>query len=257
MMQPLNTSPAVMVAQAQANLARDLPVFIEQPEHKACVCIVGGAPSLADTLPALRFQQGRGHLVAALNGTHDWLLDRGLVPDVHVMLDARLENADFVRNPQKGITYLIAAQCHPKVFEALAGHDVIVWVADVPGMRELADRTPKPLGLVGGGSTVGLKAMALFYLWGFRLMSLFGMDSCYREEAHHAYPQALNDGERVIDTIIHGRRFFCSPWMLAQAEDFRDDAKRLIGRGVELKAYGSGLIQTLLQKIHMENLNAA
>ena len=255
--QPLNTAADVMVAQAERNLQRDLPLFIEQGEHNLHVCIVGGAPSLADTLPALRFHKARGHLVAALNGTHDWLIARGIVPDMHVMLDARQANVEFVRHPQRGVTYMPAAQCHPDVFDALAGHDVLMWVADVPGMRELADRVEKPLGLIGGGSTVGLKAMALLSLWGFRAMSLFGFDSCYREESHHAYAQPLNDGERRIDSIIHGRRFSCAPWMLAQADDFDADARRLIDRGVTLKAYGSGLIQTLLDQIHKEQRHAA
>lgn len=257
MTQPLNTAAGIMVAQAERNLARDLPLFIEQPAHPAHVCIVGGGPSLTETLPALRFHRDRGHLIAALNGTHDWLIARGLVPDMHVMLDARAANVEFVRRPHKGVTYLIAAQCHPNVFDALEGQDVLVWVADVPGMRELADRVPKPIGLVGGGSTVGLKAMALFYLWGFRAQSLFGFDSCYRAESHHAYAQPLNDGERRIDALIHGKRFSCAPWMLAQAEDFDADARRLIDKGVTLKAYGSGLIQTLLANIHMEIKHAA
>lgn len=247
--QPLNTPAEVMVAQAERNLARDLPLFIEQPAHDGKVCIVGGAPSLKDTLPALHFHKGRGALVVALNNTHDWLAERGIEPDMHVMLDARAKSADFVRNPRKGVTYLIAAQCHPDVFDALAGHEVIVWVADVPGMRELAQRTPKPVGLVGGGSTVGLKAMALMHLWGFRWQGLFGMDSCYRQDAHHAYPQALNDNESRVETIYGGRRYTCAPWMVAQAEDFEHDARELQAKGATLKAYGTGLIQSILNDV--------
>lgn len=257
MTQPLNTSPDVMVAQAEANLARDLPVFIEQEEHDLRVCIVGGAPSLTETLPALRFHKDRGALVMALNNTHDWLIERGLVPDMHVMLDAREKNAEFVRKPNKRVCYLIAAQCHTAVFDALSGHDLNIWVADVPGMRELAERTPKPIGLVGGGSTVGLKAMALAYLWGFRSMSLFGMDSCYRHGAHHAYPQSLNDAESRIDVLFNGRRFTCAPWMHAQAQDFEHDARGMLARGVTLKAYGSGLIQSMLAELQKEKRNAA
>lgn len=257
MTQPLNTPPEVMVAQAEVNLKRILPVFIEQPAHAGKVCIVGGAPSLADTLPQLRYQKERGSVVLALNNTHDWLIERGIVPDIHVMLDARPENAHFLRNPRKGVLYLMAAQCHPATFDALEGFDVMLWVADVPGMRELADRVEKPLGLVGGGSTVGLKAMALMYLWGFRKMSIFGLDSCYRDGQHHAYPQALNDNEARLETIMAGKRFTAAPWMIAQAEDFDHDARQLIAKGVSLKAYGQGLIQTLLADIQKENLNVA
>lgn len=241
-----------MVAQARENLRRELPMFIEQEEHKTRVCIVGGAPSLKDTLPALRFAIDRGSIVLALNGTHDYLIARGIIPDLHVMVDARIENVEFVRKPHKQTTYMIAAQCHPGVFDALTDHELIMWVADVTGMRELAAGVEKPVGLIGGGSTVGLKAMMLMYLWGFRSMSLFGMDSCYRKDDHHAYKQSLNDDERRLETIINGKRFVCSPWMIAQAEDFDNDARNLIAHGVSLKAYGSGLIQTLLETINKE-----
>lgn len=257
MNQPLNTPAEVMVAQATENLLRDLPVFIEQEAHKAKVCIVGGGPSLADTLPALRFQKDRGALVMALNGTHDWLIERGIVPDMHVMLDARKENVEFVSKPNKAVTYLIAAQCHPRVFDALSASDVLVWVADVPGMRELADRVHKPLGLVGGGSTVGLKAMALAYLWGFRSIALFGMDSCYRSDAHHAYPQALNDGESRVDVLYGGKRFSCATWMHAQAEEFEHDLQQLLELGCAVKTFGTGLIQTINDEIQRRNHAAA
>lgn len=246
-MQPLNTPPDVMVSQAEANLARDLPLFLEREHHTAGICIVGGAPSLTDTLPRLQVLKKRA-VVVALNNTHDWLIDRGIVPGLHVMLDAREKNAEFVRKPHRGVTYLIAAQCHPAVFDALKGHDVIVWVADVPGMRDLVDRIEKPITCIGGGSTVGLKAMMLAYLWGFRSMHLFGMDSCYREDRHHAYPQPLNDGERRIATIVHGKPFTCAPWMLAQADDFQADSKNLAEHGVSIRAYGEGLLQTLLKE---------
>lgn len=257
MNQPLNTPVDVMVAQAAENLKRDLPVFIEQEAHKGKVCIVGGGPSLAETIPALRFLKDRGALVLALNNTHDWLIERGIVPDLHVMLDARDKNVEFVRKPHKGVTYLIAAQCHPSVFDALSGNEVLIWVADVPGMQDLVDTIEKPLILVGAGSTVGLKAMGLAYLWGFRSIALFGMDSCYREDHHHAYPQALNDGESRMDVIHNGKRYSCAPWMHAQAEDFDHDARQLISNGCVIKAYGEGLLQAILNDINRSQKHAA
>lgn len=238
-----------MVAQAEMNLARKLPVFVELERNRGSVCIVGGGPSLADTLPELQKLKKRGAFVVSLNNTHDWLISRGIIPTFHVMLDARAENARFVQRPRPDVGYLIAAQCHPSVFDALKWHEPIVWVADVPGMRPLADRVSVPITLIGGGSTVGLKAMALMYLWGFRNFHLFGMDSCYRDGSHHAYPQDLNDSESRVETTVSGRTFVCAPWMLAQADDFQADAERLMESGCKLKAHGDGLIQTLLNQI--------
>lgn len=238
-----------MVAQAEINLARKLPVFVEVERNNGSVCIVGGAPSLADTLPELQKLKQRGTIVVSLNNTHDWLIERGIQPDFHVMLDARADNARFVAAPSKHTTYLIAAQCHPVVFDVLKWHDVIVWVADVPGMRSLADKVNAPITLIGGGSTVGLKAMMLMYLWGFRYIHLFGMDSCYRGVSHHVYEQSLNDGESIVEAQVNGRRFSGAPWMIAQAEDFQGDAQRLMDRGCRIKAHGDGLIQTLFNKM--------
>lgn len=256
-MNQLNHPRELMIEQAAHNLRRNLPIFIEQPAHKMHACIVGGAPSLTETLPALRFHASRGHLIFALNGTHDWLVERGLAPNVHVLLDAREKNLEFVRKPRPDVTYFVASQCHPSVFDALSGFDVLMWSAHLPGMQEIADASDKPVILVGGGSTVGLKAMMLAYLWGFRSISMFGMDGCYREDKHHAYAQPMNDGERRFAMASHGQRYTVSEWMRQQAQDFQNDARLLIEQGVTLKAYGSGLLPMLLGEIQKGARHAA
>ena len=60
--------------------------------------------------------------------------------------------------------------------------------------RGIARFTDKPVHLIGGGTTVGLLAMSLAFLRGFRKIHLYGFDSCYRGDEHHAYAQNLNDG---------------------------------------------------------------
>lgn len=257
MTQPLNTPAETMVAQARENLQRDLPIFVQQPAHAGKLCIVGGGPSLADSLPKLHREKARGALIMALNNTHDYLIDRGIVPHFHAMLDARPENVAFVSKPRRGVTYLMAAQCHPSVFDALAGQEVIAWVADVPGMVELADEVKKPITLIGGGSTVGSKAMMLAFLWGFRQIGLFGFDGCYRGEAHHAYKQPLNDAETRLEAQFVGKTFTCAPWMVQQAHDFHYFAQLLINAGVRLKAYGDGLLPAILDDLQKGVIHAA
>lgn len=257
MTQPLNTPVEVMLSQARENLKLELPLFLERGAHTRRVLIVGGGPSLRDSMPQLHREASRGAVVMALNNTHDWLFERGIKPGLHVMLDAREENAAFVQRPRNGVTYLIAAQCHPRVLDALAGHQVVLWVADVPGMAAVADEANKPVGLIGGGSTVGMKAMCLAYLWGFRSMSLFGFDGCYQRGEHHAYPQALNDNERRVEATFNGKTFTCAPWMVQQAHDFDHYAKVLTQAGVSLKTYGTGLLPSILENHRKELLHAA
>lgn len=242
----LNTPMDVMIEQATENLKRGLPQFAEIPGHTIEALIVGGGPSLSECLPNLRLRKQRGGVIYALNGAHDWLIERNIVPDFHVLLDARPDNVCFVQRPHKNVAYLVAAQCHSSIYEALRGFEVVQWIActDSPeNDQKLASQFPEmPIMLVGGGATVGLKTMNLAYLAGHRKISLFGMDSSYRGEANHAYPQPLNDKESRITVHAAGKDFICAPWMAKQATEFQAQARQLIQAGCRITVTGDGLI---------------
>lgn len=252
----LNTPMSTMIDQAEQNIRRGLPLFIEQPEHHGEALIVGGGPSLKESLPNLRMKRDRGGIVFALNGAHDWLIDHGIIPDFHVLLDAREENARFVQNPRKEVVYLVAAQCHPAIFEALKGCNVTVWTAccETPEQeRALVDKFPGlPLMLVGGGATVGLKTMNLAYLWGFRRIRIYGLDSSYSEGENHAYRQELNDKESRMDIHAAGRDFICAPWMAKQAVEFQRQYKQLTALDCKVRVHGDGLIPHIVRQLEKE-----
>jgi len=248
----LNTKMATLIAQAETNMARDLPLFIELQEHEGMAIIVGGAPSLKDELKNLRMHKKRGGVVFAMNGTHDWLVERGIIPDFHVLLDARPDNVQFVQNPRKDVTYLVAAQCHPDIFEALQGYNVTIWSACFETEEQektFCDKFNKPICMVGGGATVGLKTMNLAYLWGFRKIRLYGMDSSYSGAENHAYRQELNDKESRMDIHAAGKDFICAPWMAKQAQEFQRQYRQLVELGCCIKVIGDGLIPWIYQQL--------
>lgn len=246
----LNTAPEVLLAQMEANIDRDTPLFVEVEAHSGKALICGGGPSLKDELPNLRRRIDRGGHVFATNGTYDWLVERGIRPHFHVLLDARPDNIQFVKNPHKNTVYLIASQCHPSIFEALEGYSVIQWVNWHPGVEELCNRNDKPLTIVCSGNTVGLQTMCLTSLWGYRSLHLYGFDSCYRGEANHAYPQPLNDGEARLDITVKGdgsgKVFHCARWMAKQAMDFEAILPMLMQMGVNVTVHGDGLISHII-----------
>lgn len=254
----LNTPAETMIEQAEQNLNRDLPLLAELEEHNGTALIVGGGPSLAESLGRLRFHKDRGGVIFALNATHDWLIERGIVPDFHVLLDARKDNAQFVSKPHKDVTYLIASQCHPDVFEALDGYSVVMWTACFESHEremEFGRKFPgKPIMMVGGGATVGMKAMYLAYLWGFRKIHMFGMDSSYRGEDNHAYKQTLNDKESRMPIHAAGRDFVCAPWMAKQAMEFQGQYRQLSGLGCLVKVHGDGLIPWIAKQLESANV---
>lgn len=237
-----------MLAQAEENLRLELPLFIEQPTHNGTALIIAGGPSLAESLKDFRRHKARGGHVWALNGAFDWLRQRGIRADVHVLLDARPENRLFI-TPTKGTLYLIAAQCHPDIFRMLEGYEVYQFAAWLPGMEAVADKFPhKPITLLGGGETVGLKTMLLCFLWGYRKLRLFGMDSCYRDESGHAYAQPMNDTETVVEVERGGRKFRCALWMERQALQFAEQYKLLTSKGCAIHVHGQGLLSWITQE---------
>jgi len=253
----LNTDPSQMLQQARENLRRDLTEFKVSPPHGIPAAVVGGGPSLADTLDEIRELQGLGAHVFALNGVHDYLIEQGITPDFHVLLDAREANSSFVQNPRRGVKYLVAAQCHPVIFDALTGQEIIRWLAWLPGAEELSKEFGDDLLFVGGGNTVGLKALTLCAFSGYRDLHLFGYDSSYRDGENHAYKQSMNDGETTMDVMAGKRVFHCARWMARQAFLFQKHLHELSAMGVNVSVYGDGLIPWMVRQYILKAQNVA
>ncbi len=245
----LNTSGEQMLANVKANIQRSLPQVKPYYDNPDDAILALSGPSLATNLRALKRLTPTCPLVT-VNGSHDWLIEQGCTPSAHVMLDAREANADFVRNPVKSCRYLIASQCHPKVFEALEKYEVHIFHCDL-GVGEEKALTDHYCGknyhIVIGGSTVGLRAMMLLRMLGFKRLHIFGFDSCFLGKKHHAFPQALNDKDVITAEVGGmGRKFYCAPWMLRQAYEFQD-LMRANGHLLRCKIHGSGLIATMVK----------
>jgi uncharacterized Rossmann fold enzyme len=204
--------------------------------------IVGGGPSLEGDLWRIRGWQLSGGVVFATNNTVQYLQEQGIRADAHVMHDARPQNAEFV--PTANIPCYYASQCHPDVLDA-AGDRLICWHPHSETcLDEIGENATGPT-MLAGGSTVGLNALALAYVLGHRQMLLFGFDSSYEEGEHHAYSQALNDGELILEVKAHGETFRCAPWMIQQCEQFLGLVNQLTALGCEITVYGRGLIPTV------------
>ena len=238
-----NTENEKIHANIRHCVSLNLQTILSVPDHDRHVCIIGGGPSLAETLPEIRAMREFGHEIWALNQTHDWLIERGIIPSAMFMLDARPENAEFVKNARGDVIYYIASQCHPDVFRCLQGKSVATYHNATDGALEVLEPiTDGDLHLLGGGTTVGMKAMVAARSMGFKHFHLYGFDSSYRDEEGHAYPQALNDNERMLDISCEGRQFKCAPWMAVQANEFIELARMFVQQDCLITVAGDGLI---------------
>lgn len=195
-------------------LSRNLPHIEAYHPHGGRWHICAGGPSLRKEIK--RIKKAKGTIVS-VNGTHDYLLSKKITPGVFIMVDPQEHNERFVRHPVQGTAYLIAAHCHPKVFDRLKGCDCRVWF---PMDYDL----PVPV-QIGGGTTVGLRAINIGYTLGYRDIHLWGFDGCVKE-THHAYPQIENDDDPVKVVKYRGKKYKMTEWMIAQADNFEEMLKQ-------------------------------
>lgn len=233
-----NTNYDNMLENIKHSLSLNLPLLQGQKPHNAHACIVGGGPSLGRELENIRTRQFHGQQIFATNNAYKYLKEKRITSDFHLMMDSRVENTEFV--PEEA-TCLYASRCHPAVFDKASKCNVTLWHELLDGIQEITKDDPRETSWVGGGSTIGLKAMAIAYILGYRNLHLYGMDSSYKE-THHSYPQSLNDEEITIDVIFNGKPYKCAPWMVTQAEEFKELVTALVEMGCTITVHGTGLI---------------
>jgi hypothetical protein len=193
---------------------------ITNPRERGPVALVGGGPSLNDQMAELEGFDGTIIVCGSAGGC---LLDADVIPDYWCVCDPDPVMAKFVR-PHKGVTYLIASQCHPDVFAALEGCDVRIWHATVNLIdtgKSIADFHDEPT--VDGGNYVILRAWPMARIMGHTDFHFFGFDCSFPLgcESQHAYDYC-HDKEDPIGAEVYatGERFITTPGWVAQLDEF-------------------------------------
>ncbi len=257
----LNTEISLVEEHIRTNLKRGLPHSPPAQPHDLEICIVAGGASLSRQIGNIRKAKRRGASVMAVNGTHNFLIKQGIVPSALIVMDSREDdrNLEMVSRPHEDVTYFLASQCDPRLFDAVADHQCFIWhsAASLP-WAELFDEADVEHPLMQGGTTVGMKALTFAMYLGFRKFHLYGFDSCiWKNDRHHAYKQTLNDQDvdAAIPLFIGDREFKCSGWMVRQVEDFKEFCDAWGGK-VFLRVHGDGAISEVIKEGARQESNA-
>lgn len=261
---PVAGSNGLAVENIRASLERGLPVFSPAIiEHDGHFVLVGSGPSLPSHLQDIAHERGRGRTICAIKGSHDYLIDYEIEPDLFVSCEPRDRPLKHVG---KHTAYLLASRCPPSLFDQLKDSKVVLWHswASKPGAPEPTVLNPtwddfspaeeceawrgKGEG-VGGGSTSGLRAMMLAFLMGYRKMTLYGMDSCLAPDKYTKRFSGENIGEsQPIDVIVGGKRFWCNAPLADQALGFKKMAFYFEERaGAHIEVKGNGLLAEIMR----------
>lgn len=219
--------------------------------HDLVWAVAGGGPSLKDTYRKLR-NPGPKTRVVSVNGSHNWLIEHGIVPYACALMDPNPILAERIK-PHKDVLYYVASTCDRSVFDRLKGHHMRLWHAagQLSDEQEVLKKSVLEWMLIGGGSTVSLRSIAMGYILGFRDFRLHGFDSCSRGGKRHAYDQ--DDGDVPGEILFRG--YSTTPAWLAQVTDFFGMLARLDlpdMNPVSIKMYGDGLLQSEWKRFQKE-----
>lgn len=247
---PVNYPPESVEENILLASRRNLLWFVEGDYARGKdLLIVGGAPSTKSYLEEIREKQNKGAFVMALNGAYEYLQENGIISDCMVMLDSRPINHKLIKNPHGKTLFLIASQCHHKVFEKLQDKVVVLWHADtevfpsdkVNSIAKL--KNIESWQVVAGSQTVGTRALILAALMKFKTIYLYGYDSSYEDGSHHAYSQPQNDTEATVEIEAGGKTYITTPLFARQVFYLQTQRNILKSIGINIILRSEGFIK--------------
>lgn len=253
----INTPEEVL----RSNILRNLELGLREiVPHKAqpdqVVYLLAGGPSLNDYESQIIEWGKTGNPIVTMNGTYNWLIERGVRPAMQVLLDAREFNRRFVSPIIDNCKYMVSSQCDPDTLASLPREQTWLWhsgqsdivkeVMDEYAAKQQNGREWYP---VYGGTAVCECALTILAMLGYRKVEVFGWDSCLREGKHHAYEQKENDYTNTLTMTVGGKKFKCHGWMVVQANEIPRYVRHVLSKveGFEMVVHGDGLIAHMLQ----------
>jgi hypothetical protein len=229
-----------------------LPTFFDQmkPWRKVSPTIICGfAPSMQGQLKTIRaLKKKKGSTLICANAAHNWLLKKGIKPDIMILLDIDADYIKYVGRPRKGVKYFVASQCAPEVFDHLIKYkaDITVWHSWQPEANELVGElwADVPTVCVAGGSSTPMRAINLALVAGHSDFHLFGMDSSYPEggTTHIDYSVKAPENNPRETVWYSGKEYHTTAAYRSQALGFH----MMMVKHHDLfmmKTYGEGLLQ--------------
>lgn len=223
----------------------------ELPPHNGVAIIACYGPSLQDTYKTIRHQRNNipGATLVSVSGAHDFLVEHGLKPNIHVECDPRPHKAAMLKRPQRKTRYFLASCVHPDMTAKLKRYNMALWHLLTTGAMKIFEHEKDAI-LTSGGGSVGLRSINLMYQLGYRVFLIHGMDCSFRDEQQHAgshlgkvqHRRRVRVGERWFDTasiqVAYARQFF----------DLVEKMKEHSQGRFQIGLHGNGLLQAMAKE---------
>lgn len=238
-----------------------IPHLPQLDTHNGVAAIVGAAPTIEDYKEKIKkIKDNELNIVMSLNGTHDWLINRGIVPNIHVMfeIDAKCV-ADLCGGPaHKDVYYYVCSHCCENLHKELENHHRVLWHCfdEPPEYQALIKNLFPNEFMIGGGHVTFFRCMNVAIILGYRNFELFGCDGSYEGgrshyEGYHSYA-----GETDMEVLAGGdglplKRFKTNPSLSFMVHEFLRFCEANQS-GLKIKVHGNGLMRYLHQGVYPE-----
>ena len=221
--------------------------------HDGEIVLVGSGVTVKNFVGSIREHQKAGQPIVAIKGAYDWLMEEGIVPDMCVMVDPQANQVRHFKHLNKTTKFMIASQCHPKLFDHFKDYQAIRWHCFANcGEQQVLSKFKGSHVLVTGGTTSGLRAICLTFMLGFHKYHLYGFDSCSNTGVCGGISKEKMIPVYVNDSNGKPREFMTTPAMAKQAEEFPHLFNVLPGFTCHI--YGDGLIRAVIDEINRKKL---
>ena len=232
------------------------PLYSMPYDERIFVMVCGG-PSLNDHLEELRAKslQPDKYLVACSNMTAGHLLENGIKPHVHFIIDPQKKKRFDVTpdKTRKDIEYWINVACDPSVFNELKAQGIKPYgfLADFDVDGKAIDAVKKSMApgqpgmmAIQGGTMAGLRAINLAEARGHRKMEYYGFDATVRVSGGAAQPYAYHKkrGEAIIDVECQTCKTSFSTTLILQKQVNEFVTWRSYMPWVDIEIIGGGLV---------------
>lgn len=250
----------------RSSMLRGLTSVPVLPVHNKTMILACYGPSLESTIDRLRRDDGD---VYTVSGAHKLLISRGILPMGHIEADPRPHKAKCFGLPNQGVCYFLASACDRAMFDALQGFEK--WLFHVTSSNpetELIASMDRNQFTLDGGTNVGMTAIALGTVLGYRKFSIYGMDCSFEGPSellnwprdkpfdegmkagarYHAGPHP-NEDQDLYRVWVGDRPFLSSPQMFQAAQDYIAMVNSN-GRFCRFELHGDGFLKNFVEYIN-------
>lgn len=222
--------------------------------HTGKCAIVGSSPTIAESLDKIReIKNSQFGIVISINGAHKYLIDNGIIPNIHIIFEVDLKSAlESTGGPlHKDVIYYICSHMCKGIFEETKGYKRILWhcYLDLPYYQEYIKNIFPNQVLVAGNYCSFFRSLTIAQILGFSDFEIFGCDASLLDDKIY-FEGYHNDSEQPKLVVNAGtkevhRQFTTTPFLSYQTHQFLLFCD--MNRDLKIRVHGDGLMKYLHQ----------